>query len=117
MCVFFFKQKAAYDMRISYWSSDVCSADLNTMRFISVALPLSRIDWILFLLSALDTGEAAAATPHARRSVGPGAGRSRAPSGMTKKGERRRSCQPRQRRIQVAPLRVRRLDQDRQSVG
>src|SRR3546814_8807251 len=29
MCyVFFFKQKTAYDMRISDWSSDVCSSDL-----------------------------------------------------------------------------------------
>src|SRR3546814_1023690 len=27
-CVFFFKQKAAYEMRISDWSSDVCSSDL-----------------------------------------------------------------------------------------
>src|SRR3546814_2359372 len=26
--MFFFKQKTAYDMRISYWSSDVCSSDL-----------------------------------------------------------------------------------------
>src|SRR3546814_5304929 len=26
--VFFFKQKTAYDMRISDWSSDVCSSDL-----------------------------------------------------------------------------------------
>src|SRR3546814_2960913 len=26
--VFFFKQKTAYEMRISDWSSDVCSADL-----------------------------------------------------------------------------------------
>src|SRR3546814_3747690 len=25
---FFFKQKAAYEMRISDWSSDVCSSDL-----------------------------------------------------------------------------------------
>src|SRR3546814_10242405 len=32
MCVlffFFFKQKTAYEMRISDWSSDVCSSDLN----------------------------------------------------------------------------------------
>src|SRR3546814_18973647 len=28
---FFFKQKTAYDMRISDWSSDVCSSDLLTM--------------------------------------------------------------------------------------
>src|SRR3546814_2563259 len=27
---FFFKQKTAYEMRISDWSSDVCSSDLNT---------------------------------------------------------------------------------------
>src|SRR3546814_1453706 len=26
--IFFFKQKTAYDMRISDWSSDVCSSDL-----------------------------------------------------------------------------------------
>src|SRR3546814_4945374 len=26
--LFFFKQKTAYEMRISYWSSDVCSSDL-----------------------------------------------------------------------------------------
>src|SRR3546814_6202564 len=26
---FFFKQKTAYDMRISDWSSDVCSSDLD----------------------------------------------------------------------------------------
>src|SRR3546814_1774943 len=28
-CFFFFKQKTAYEMRISDWSSDVCSSDLN----------------------------------------------------------------------------------------
>src|SRR3546814_15791203 len=28
MIVFFFKQKTAYEMRISDWSSDVCSSDL-----------------------------------------------------------------------------------------
>src|SRR3546814_7682867 len=28
MLVFFVKQKTAYDMRISDWSSDVCSSDL-----------------------------------------------------------------------------------------
>src|SRR3546814_9195311 len=27
---FFFKQKTAYEMRISDWSSDVCSSDLDT---------------------------------------------------------------------------------------
>src|SRR3546814_4558432 len=27
-CGFFFKQKTAYEMRVSDWSSDVCSSDL-----------------------------------------------------------------------------------------
>src|SRR3546814_8567765 len=29
---FFFKQKTAYEMRISDWSSDVCSSDLDAAR-------------------------------------------------------------------------------------
>src|SRR3546814_5798700 len=29
LCFFFFKQKTAYEMRISDWSSDVCSSDLE----------------------------------------------------------------------------------------
>src|SRR3546814_9956892 len=32
MCyIFFFKQKTAYEMRISDWSSDVCSSDLLSL--------------------------------------------------------------------------------------
>src|SRR3546814_7148948 len=31
MVFFFFKQKTAYEMRISDWSSDVCSSDLCSM--------------------------------------------------------------------------------------
>src|SRR3546814_6979698 len=31
-CFFFFKQKTAYEMRISDWSSDVCSSDLLPLR-------------------------------------------------------------------------------------
>src|SRR3546814_1054788 len=30
LCFFFFKQKTAYEMRISDWSSDVCSSDLSS---------------------------------------------------------------------------------------
>src|SRR3546814_6460951 len=29
LCFLFFKQKTAYEMRISDWSSDVCSSDLK----------------------------------------------------------------------------------------
>src|SRR3546814_4667288 len=32
LCFFFFKQKTAYEMRISDWSSDVCSSDLLDQR-------------------------------------------------------------------------------------
>src|SRR3546814_1483569 len=31
VCFFFFKQKTAYEMRISEWSSDVCSSDLRVL--------------------------------------------------------------------------------------
>src|SRR3546814_1400772 len=30
---FFFKQKTSYEMRISDWSSDVCSSDLHVLHF------------------------------------------------------------------------------------
>src|SRR3546814_20163235 len=38
---FFFKQKTAYEMRISDWSSDVCSSDLcpANIRFRSISPP------------------------------------------------------------------------------
>src|SRR3546814_1599562 len=36
MIFFFFKQKTAYEMRISDWSSDVCSSDLLKLRIGSV---------------------------------------------------------------------------------
>src|SRR3546814_17071218 len=32
ICFFFLKQKTAYEMRISDWSSDVCSSDLLGLR-------------------------------------------------------------------------------------
>src|SRR3546814_10861845 len=33
---FFFKQKTAYEMRISDWSSDVCSSDLTALGYLAV---------------------------------------------------------------------------------
>src|SRR3546814_1188785 len=40
MCLFFFTQKTAYEMRISDWSSDVCSSDLtvDSLTFKSINL-------------------------------------------------------------------------------
>src|SRR3546814_6157195 len=44
MCyyVFFFKQKTAYEMRISDWSSDVCSSDLLEIGDV-LALPVFQV--------------------------------------------------------------------------
>src|SRR3546814_7839366 len=53
---FFFKQKTAYDMRISDWSSDVCSSDLtpgNPGGFVRFEKP---IEWRSFIESlGIDT--------------------------------------------------------------
>src|SRR3546814_8085890 len=39
---FFFKQKTAYEMRISDWSSDVCSSDLGDRTHLVRCWPLAR---------------------------------------------------------------------------
>src|SRR3546814_5436455 len=39
---FFFKQKTAYEMRISDWSSDVCSSDLTVLAPIALAVIFAR---------------------------------------------------------------------------
>src|SRR3546814_1254752 len=41
MLCFFFKQKTAYEMRISDWSSDVCSSDLFS-DFFAPKLPAAK---------------------------------------------------------------------------
>src|SRR3546814_16754648 len=48
MTVFFFKHKTAYEMRISDWSSDVCSSDLKSV----VAAEESRPDEALPVAAA-----------------------------------------------------------------
>src|SRR3546814_4742566 len=44
---FFFKQKTAYEMRISDWSSDVCSSDLFSGRPLTIAWLAEQADAIL----------------------------------------------------------------------
>src|SRR3546814_5991813 len=41
--VFFFKQKTAYELRISDWSSDVCSSDLDERLLPEVTRNLMRV--------------------------------------------------------------------------
>src|SRR3546814_982358 len=55
MFFFFFKQKTAYEMRISDWSSDVCSSDLLLPD--AIAEPMMKkagIDRLAALHTALD---------------------------------------------------------------
>src|SRR3546814_14298789 len=42
-CFFFFKQKTAYEMRISDWSSDVCSSDLSAAHVTRIELVNNRL--------------------------------------------------------------------------
>src|SRR3546814_8132227 len=44
VCFFFFKQKTAYEMRISDWSSDVCSSDLADPAQLPRAMVEQRVD-------------------------------------------------------------------------
>src|SRR3546814_8850638 len=41
---FFFKQKTAYEMRISDWSSDVCSSDLTRSRPSGLLLDVHAVE-------------------------------------------------------------------------
>src|SRR3546814_519171 len=60
---FFFNQKTAYDLRISDWSSDVCSSDLKTIDSTAVVAPrigpLARLArWLRALWSSSSTAGA-----------------------------------------------------------
>src|SRR3546814_5741933 len=51
--VFFFKQKTAYEVRISDWSSDVCSSDLRPLSVLAVIVGIAVLregaETVLFL--------------------------------------------------------------------
>src|SRR3546814_946135 len=52
--VFFFKQKTAYEMRISDWSSDVCSSDLIMLpRYAAPPRPIVMFETIPQILGGL----------------------------------------------------------------
>src|SRR3546814_3955942 len=53
--MFFFKQKTAYEMRISDWSSDVCSSDLDMGSF--KVRELKTIKKLLVIVSTHGLGD------------------------------------------------------------
>src|SRR3546814_13300477 len=55
MYLFFFKQKTAYEMRISDWSSDVCSSDLHALWFHE---PFRADEWLLYACDSPWAGHA-----------------------------------------------------------
>src|SRR3546814_757247 len=50
-CFFFCKQKTAYEMRISDWSSDVCSSDLEAIHVSNAVRKLGQLALVLFLVT------------------------------------------------------------------
>src|SRR3546814_7257417 len=60
--LFFFKQKTAYEMRISDWSSDVCSSDLSRLMLLGGdAMDGERHIWWNFVSSSPERIERAKA--------------------------------------------------------
>src|SRR3546814_629470 len=62
--IFYFKRKTAYEMRISDWSSDVCSSDLWFLADLAIAMagyisvglyPKQSCDAVKFILKHSDT--------------------------------------------------------------
>src|SRR3546814_1082463 len=72
---FFFKQKTAYDMRISDWSSDVCSSDLGRQQAISQPPAPFRRREIIANWVACERGSGRIAGDRAIRLVGEGNGK------------------------------------------
>src|SRR3546814_7307028 len=56
--VFFFKQKTAYEMRISDWSSDVCSSDLAIFKEWHAGKTQPFIDMLQALTPLINSGNA-----------------------------------------------------------
>src|SRR3546814_9622525 len=69
---FFFKQKTAYEMRISDWSSDVCSSDLRRQDEFQALAQIAAVGPEKKVLRRLHADRAGAAQPVAVLGGGPG---------------------------------------------
>src|SRR3546814_1434114 len=69
--VFFFKQKTAYEMRISDWSSDVCSSDLRA----KIAVEIEQFKKNAAVATAAASHITDRARPKSQRAVHPEIGR------------------------------------------
>src|SRR3546814_11124349 len=67
--IFFFKQKTAYDMRISDWSSDVCSSDLLCNRFHFCASLIRTVESIVMRRCGESSGSASRPMDHRNRGL------------------------------------------------
>src|SRR3546814_13668393 len=90
MLFFFFKQKTAYEMRISDWSSDVCSSDLIGGQYRHIGAPVVARDEGAFF------GRGRGAARRAFRGTGGGGGARPDRPGTLDFGEARRSSDPRE---------------------
>src|SRR3546814_19619856 len=72
ICFFFFKQKTAYEMRISDWSSDVCSSDLLVLaRAVAmIARGVPEVMWAFLFIAFLGPGLVAGTMAIAAHTVG-----------------------------------------------
>src|SRR3546814_6295321 len=66
-CVFFFKQKTAYEMRISDCSSDVCSSDLQGVEAQTVANCYTAIELGVEVVPVLNKMDLPSADPEGAR--------------------------------------------------
>src|SRR3546814_3650582 len=71
---FFFKQKTAYEMRISDWSSDVCSSDLSwrmtaasQWKILAYFILLGIAMFVVFMILGMIVGVSAFARSEERR--------------------------------------------------
>src|SRR3546814_14190962 len=84
---FFFKQKTAYEMRISDWSSDVCSSDLRW------PMPPEKTTWssppIPMAMAAMDCAIRTAKSSTASWACGPGSASNTRMSPCPRSEERR----------------------------